>query len=259
MSRMRKRTSQCYPRRSGFTLMELLVSIGIVAVLASVLLVATKTVAHKGRQAKSMQNMRTLLSVDRMAMGENNNRLAPYQNYDGHYWFMYLPRDYLQGDYRVLIAPGDDLKNTTNPSQKRAAFENVVTKQPAVVQYSYARNLSLPMQKAPNPLPPGWKATDTYALATPVARIEKQSATALLLETGYSGGLTEAHSIGQLNYFRFSSPDKDRMLVGFLDGSVREVGKNVIFAGEAAGSGETEREHRQMWFGDPEATAQIRF
>jgi prepilin-type N-terminal cleavage/methylation domain-containing protein/prepilin-type processing-associated H-X9-DG protein len=67
-------------RRSGFTLVELLVVIGIIAVLIGVLLPVLAGVAARGRDLKCQANMRTALQMVMVYAAENKGSL-PYGYY----------------------------------------------------------------------------------------------------------------------------------------------------------------------------------
>jgi prepilin-type N-terminal cleavage/methylation domain-containing protein/prepilin-type processing-associated H-X9-DG protein len=69
--------------RSGFTLVELLVSLAIVAVLAGVLLSSIGKIREKALTQKTVANLKTLQSANALYAAENNNRfIAPQVNGD---------------------------------------------------------------------------------------------------------------------------------------------------------------------------------
>lgn len=237
--------------------MEMLVGIGVIATLVVLLTSAAQPVLHKSKQAKSSGNLRGLSQACLQYASENNQMLPPYQNLSGYFWFQYLIPDYMSGDYRVLISPTDNLMSSISPGSKRPTFTNLLTGKPTVV-YSYAMNVALPLAANPVPLPDGWGTANTYSQPKSMLRLTDLRSTALLLETGIVGGLSEDHSALQTNYFRFSSRDQEKMLVAFCDGSVREIDKDVILR-EGANTPEKLREHRQFWFSNPEAVKPWRY
>ncbi len=60
-------------RGPAFTLMELLVTVGILAVLAGIAVPATDRVLHKARSAQCMSNLRNLGAALQSYLAENNN------------------------------------------------------------------------------------------------------------------------------------------------------------------------------------------
>lgn len=68
-------SSRIHPKRRGFTLVELLVVIGIIALLISILLPALKKVKEQANTVKCMANMRQVMQACMMYASEYKNNL----------------------------------------------------------------------------------------------------------------------------------------------------------------------------------------
>ncbi len=95
------------PRNRGFTLVELLVVIAIIAVLVSTTAVMAPKIRKKGLQAKSVANMRQMMTlVNTYAMDHSNRMPAPAVKAEDSeaeketYWFAYLQQE-INGDELV--------------------------------------------------------------------------------------------------------------------------------------------------------------
>ncbi len=238
--------------RQGFTLVELLAAVGIIAVLAALLTVGSKKVFETSRMSKSTGNLKQLASAAVMYAADNNNRLPVYANAAGDFCQTFLVRDYLAKNYQLLIAPGDRLLNLEAGGGARYKMMDPDTRELNKIGYSYAINLGLPALY-PDTLP-------GETVPSPAARnnapsnltyIERPSETAIFLETGSVGGLVG--SMVQKGRFRYDYKDGEAMLVAFVGGNVRLVEKNILDQDEAT-SEENRRAHRILWYSKPEWT-----
>ena len=71
-------------RKTGFTLLELLVVIGIVAILASLLLTAVSLAVGKARRVACMNNLRQISLGVRMYSDDSNDRSPKPPNWTSH-------------------------------------------------------------------------------------------------------------------------------------------------------------------------------
>lgn len=97
-----------FPKRCGFTLLELLIVIGIVCVLAVLGLYAFNNVMPKAKQAKCLNNMRTISAAVLAYAGENEMKFPVTDN---GAWDVPLA-DYLDGQTgranAVMKCPADE-------------------------------------------------------------------------------------------------------------------------------------------------------
>ena len=148
--------------RRGFTLVELLVVIGIIALLISVLLPTLQSAREAANSTKCLSNMRQLGTATQMYAVENRMFWLPgyqipevtatYPNGDAR-WYVWLPGKYLKGSPGVTVCPSDRNVLAKTPSKR---FYDDITD----VQFSYFHNLDSPRMSAPTYPPP--KASGFY-------------------------------------------------------------------------------------------------
>jgi len=93
---MRKRVESQWPRVEGFTLIELIVVIAIIAILTALLLPAMNKSKSSAQRVKCMSNLRQLGLAAQMYWDDNNGKTFRYRgavtNGGDLYWFGWLER-----------------------------------------------------------------------------------------------------------------------------------------------------------------------
>jgi prepilin-type N-terminal cleavage/methylation domain-containing protein/prepilin-type processing-associated H-X9-DG protein len=98
-------------RRQGFTLIEMLVVIGIIAVLAAILFPVFSAARKSARRAACVSNLRQLVQAQKMYSDDNDRGLIPARTYGapgtlGYTWCLTL-QPYI-GNKQILICGEDD-------------------------------------------------------------------------------------------------------------------------------------------------------
>jgi prepilin-type N-terminal cleavage/methylation domain-containing protein len=136
------------PRRRGFTLVELLVVIGIIALLISILIPVLGRARDQANKVKCMSNLRQVLLAF-MGYANANRDMCPFGSRSDNPGGVDLPEDWIhyrtginnEGLWTSAIAPylggkGDALVNIL-----RCPSDNVENREPGGYAYSYVMNM----------------------------------------------------------------------------------------------------------------------
>jgi prepilin-type N-terminal cleavage/methylation domain-containing protein/prepilin-type processing-associated H-X9-DG protein len=243
-------------KRSGFTLVELLVVIGIITVLIGVLLPVLSKARDAALTAQCMSNMRQDgIAVDQY-IDDSHGFLPPYLlegNYPASsgnpYIFRWLTSMYQTANARTWICPADNLQITVLPGEvgpQRGPYQEFTGTQ-TDVYYSYAVNGDQPLSK--NLLYPA--TNSSYFNPGLALKVQHSSSFMFLFETNEDA----LQTYGQpSNYFRFNHRGNTAMNVLFLDGHVDSLTFSQMFPNSQWTS-----DLRSLWFGSDTATSQLLF
>jgi prepilin-type N-terminal cleavage/methylation domain-containing protein/prepilin-type processing-associated H-X9-DG protein len=185
--RFARRTS----RNMGFTLVELLVVIGIIALLISILLPALQRAREHANQIKCASNMRQIGQALAMYVGENKGFLPipPLIPETGpsYYWYAYPMIsigiiDYTNGSLWPYLAGSASARQAVFncPSdaedRRRVMYGGVITVEPRNFSYSFnelMRALPWHLDKNKNPIL-GVRITDIYHPAEKILIVEEE-------------------------------------------------------------------------------------
>jgi prepilin-type N-terminal cleavage/methylation domain-containing protein/prepilin-type processing-associated H-X9-DG protein len=242
--------------KTGFTLVELLVVIGIIGVLIGILLPVLSKARNAALTVQCMSNMRQDGLAVSQYIEDSHGFLPPYcleGNYpaaaEGPYIFRWLPSMYQTASAQTWVCPADNLQVIQLPGEvgpQRGPYLEFNGAR-ANVYYSYAVNGDQPLSRSLL-----YPATGSSYYNPGLAMKVQHSASFMFLFETRQDALQEYSQ--PANYFRFNHRGNSAMNVLLLDGHVDTMTSSEIFPSPQWTSAE-----RALWFGSDTATSQLLF
>lgn len=244
-------------RSQAFTLVELLVVIGIIAVLIGILLPTLGRAREAANSTKCLSNMRQCgMALVFYASDNKNKWLPPYrmpeltQNYaagNGPYFFTWLSGKYYKEDPRMWICPSDRwIDNATKYFRLYRPDRDT--------QCSYILNRDMPHYVNQPPYPsiyPGPYDHIYFYHPRPLKWVRKPTRMIVFAESTTGYGLASYRSLPEA--FRWDHRKRTSMSLCFADGHAEQLDKSEIMLrpGEVAHGPVRIREY---WYGHSDTT-----
>lgn len=244
-------------RSRGFTLVELLVVIGIISLLISMLLPALNKARDAANATQCMGNMRQIGMAVALYTNEYKNKwLPPYRFPEATdyypatlsgapYFVQWIPAKYFKEDPRVLFCPSDeDVKNRGVTPRMYSGIRDTNT--------SFYMNFDLPRAiGAMYPAPYNHPYFNPHTLKG----IKQPAQTVIFGENAKGGWSVSARSLR--DRFRFDHRRRTSQTICFADGHVDMVTEYDLLPrlqyGETNNYNTWDGRLKQLWFGSPDA------